>query len=73
MRRFGEQQVGLGRGAFIRFLLHSDSKCATRSRKIRVGYENNELVTKLVGHGRSIVQLREMITNGTDWARARMG
>jgi hypothetical protein len=31
------------------------------------------LVTKLVGHGRSIVQLREMITNGTDWARARMG
>lgn len=58
-RRFGEQKVELGCGIFIRFLLHNDGKYATGSHKTRVGYENNDTVTKLVGHGSGIVQLRE--------------
>jgi hypothetical protein len=61
---FGGMQVEHGWGVFIRFMLHNGSKCATGSHKIQVGYENNELVTKSVGHGASIVQLRETTRNG---------
>ena len=64
MGDFGGMKVEHGWGVFIRFMLHNGSKCATGSHKIQVGYENNELVTKSVGHGASIVQLRETTRNG---------
>ena len=50
---------------FIRLLLHKGSKCAGGSHKTQVGYENNGLVTELVGYKRSTAQLRETIRSGT--------
>jgi len=49
---------------FIRLLLYNGSRCAGGSQKTQVGYENNGLVTELVGYERSTTQLREAIRNG---------